>query len=73
MTRPGDTNELQDESQHDSGSSKGRAYEPPQVTRVTLRPEEAVLGACKSASLAASSPSTGANCIYPLPCPNPGS
>ena len=24
-----------------------KAYEPPQVTKVSLRPEEAVLGACK--------------------------
>lgn len=29
------------------GQDTGRAYEPPKVIRVSLRPEEAVLGHCK--------------------------
>ena len=31
----------------DMESKIKKAYEPPQVTKVSLRPEEAVLGACK--------------------------
>jgi hypothetical protein len=34
-----------------SGSGK-KAYEPPRVTRVSLRPEEAVLGHCKFVGIA---------------------
>jgi hypothetical protein len=30
-----------------SGQDKGSPYEPPKVIRVSLRPEEAVLGHCK--------------------------
>ncbi len=63
---------MPDERQHDSGAGKGKVYEPPQVTRVTLRPEEAVLGACKTVSI--SGVGSGSNpCAYPVPCPNPGS
>ncbi len=36
---------MNDESQNQQKSR--RPYEPPQVTRVSLRPEEAVLGHCK--------------------------
>ena len=31
-----------------------RRYEKPELTRVSLRPEEAVLGVCKSATVSAS-------------------
>lgn len=63
--------EEQDNSnRRDSAPSK--PYEPPTVTRVSLRPEEAVLGACKTAST--SGPATpGTPCAYPVPCPSPGS
>ncbi len=37
------------ESQSDAAGSK-KPYVKPQVTRVLLKPEEAVLGACKSAT-----------------------
>ena len=33
-------------------SKSKKPYEPPQVTKVSLRPEEAVLGACKIAGTA---------------------
>lgn len=36
-----------------------RSYEKPQVTRVSLRPEEAVLGACKVSGIAGP---TGLDC-----------
>ena len=47
-----------------------RPYEPPQLTTISLRPEEAVLGACKIAG------GTGpvlANCQPIGACPNQGS
>jgi len=36
-----------------------KKYEPPQLTKVSLRPEEAVLGACK---ISGSAGPVGANC-----------
>ena len=54
------------DSKHEAGKKK--AYEKPMVTRFPLRPEEAVLGFCKSN--AASGPSGGgcrgvSNCFAP--------
>jgi hypothetical protein len=73
VTRPDDANEIRDGSQHDSEAGKGKVYEPPQVTQVSLRPEEAVLGACKTASISGPASPGGNPCAYPVPCPNPGS
>ncbi|MGA9883551.1 MAG: hypothetical protein WBQ34_07525 [Candidatus Acidiferrales bacterium] len=56
----------------DSSGTKKKQYEPPKLTRVSLRPEEAVLGACKTASISGPA-SPGTPCAYPVPCPNPGS
>ncbi len=50
-------------------SMKKKPYEKPEVRRVLLRPEEAVLGACKSASAAGP---LGATCST-TSCPETGS
>lgn len=42
-----------------------RLYQKPEISRVPLRPEEAVLGSCKSST---GSGSTQANCSVPSPC-----
>jgi hypothetical protein len=36
-------------------TGKKKAYQPPQVTNISLRPEEAVLGHCKTMSSASQS------------------
>ena len=36
----------------DAGNPSKKAYEPPRVTVISLRPEEAVLGSCKNTSSA---------------------
>jgi hypothetical protein len=43
----------------DDAKNQKKAYEPPRVTVVSLRPEEAVLGHCKSNSSAGP---VGSNC-----------
>lgn len=47
-----------------------KPYTKPEIRKVTLRPEEAVLGSCKTDS-------TGGpiqpNCSFPMPCSNNGS
>jgi hypothetical protein len=47
-----------------------KPYEKPVVRRFPLRPEEAVLGFCKSASAAGAS---GGNCFITGPCQTAGS
>jgi hypothetical protein len=50
---------------------KKRAYEPPRISVVGLRPEEAVLGACKNVSSAGP---VGASCAaMRVQCNVPGS
>jgi len=49
-----------------------RPYEKPEIKQVALRPDEAVLGACKAASGSGSGPG-GVNCRTPAPCSTPGS
>jgi hypothetical protein len=34
-----------------NGSKDKKRYEPPKITMISLRPEEAVLGHCKNASI----------------------
>ena len=46
-----------------------RPYDPPQLTTISLRPEEAVLGACKIAG--AAGPASGCQAIGV--CPSQGS
>jgi hypothetical protein len=52
-----------------NGSREKKGYEPPKVTVISLRPEEAVLGSCKNASSAgpagASCKIAGGNCHTP--------
>jgi hypothetical protein len=47
-----------------------KRYEKPEVTQVSLRPEEAVLGACKAGRV--SGPGQ-ARCSVPAPCSSLGS
>jgi hypothetical protein len=47
-----------------------RRYERPELTQVSLRPEEAVLGVCKSASVSAAG---HANCTITPKCNSVGS
>jgi hypothetical protein len=47
-----------------------KPYEPPKVTTISLRPEEAVLGHCKNAS--ATGPAQG-TCNAIVPCGSFGS
>jgi len=48
---------------------KKKPYEPPQLTKVSLRPEEAVLGACK---ISGSAGPVGSSCAASL-CRTQGS
>ena len=49
-----------------------RPYEKPEIKQVALRPDEAVLGACKSATGSGGGPG-GSNCRTPAPCSSFGS
>lgn len=48
-----------------------KSYDKPKVTRFPLRPEEAVLGFCKTT--AGSGPSQPDACTFPSACTMPGS
>ena len=48
-----------------------KTYKKPEMVRVSLRPDEAVLGSCKSG--AASGPGGSGNCSPVGPCFNSGS
>ena len=49
----------------ESQSETKKKYEPPKVTVISLRPEEAVLGHCKSGSAAGP---VGSNCMASGAC-----
>jgi hypothetical protein len=52
--------------EEDGASEKKEPYEPPKVSAISLRPEEAVLGACKNMSSAGPVGSClAANCKIP--------
>jgi len=51
-------------------SNAKASYQAPQVVRVSLRPEEAVLGHCKVTGLAGP---LGTSCRGVAPCRTPGS
>jgi len=57
---------------HESNEPQcGKKYEPPRLTTISLRPEEAVLGHCKNSSAAGP---VAATCITILgPCGSVGS
>jgi hypothetical protein len=61
---------MNDEKQLDCKIAK--PYEKPMLLRVSLRPEEAVLGHCKVTSSGGPA-SSGGSCTFPTPCPTPGS
>ncbi|MGH9372058.1 MAG: hypothetical protein ACRD15_11060 [Vicinamibacterales bacterium] len=48
-------------------------YEKPEIKQVALRPDEAVLGACKASSGSGGSGPGGGNCRTPIPCSSLGS
>jgi hypothetical protein len=48
-------------------------YEPPKVMRVTLRPEEAVLGHCKITGSAGPNSGSNGSCGGVVHCPSAGS
>jgi hypothetical protein len=50
-----------------------RPYEKPEIKQVALRPEEAVLAACKSAQGSGGGGPGGGNCRTPQPCSSLGS
>jgi hypothetical protein len=52
---------------------KKRPYEKPEVKQVALRPEEAVLGACKGSTGAGGSGPGSSNCRRPSACSSFGS
>jgi hypothetical protein len=54
-------------------TNEKRRYEKPDVKQVALRPEEAVLGACKASSGSGGSGPGGGNCRTPVPCSSFGS
>ena len=53
-----------------NGATPKRPYRKPELTQVSLRPEEAVLGACKTARR--SGPGQP-RCTSPAPCSSSGS
>jgi len=55
----------------DPKTQQKRTYKKPEMVRVSLRPEEAVLGTCKSGS--AVGPGGSSNCMPVAPCFSPGS
>jgi hypothetical protein len=60
---------MNDKRDNDATPTKKR-YEKPEVTQVSLRPEEAVLGACKAGRV--SGPGQP-RCGVPAPCSSLGS
>jgi hypothetical protein len=50
-----------------------RPYAKPEIKQVALRPEEAVLAACKASTGSGGSGPSGGNCRTPVPCSSLGS
>jgi hypothetical protein len=61
---------MQDDEQSERTPNQRRPYLRPEITRVPLRPEEAVLGACKSAGIGGP---VDADCTVPVGCSSIGS
>ena len=57
----------------DEPNGEKRLYVKPEVKQVALRPDEAVLGACKASSGGGGSGPGGGNCRTPVPCSSLGS
>jgi hypothetical protein len=54
----------------DGAPQEKKPYESPKISVISLRPEEAVLGACKNSSSAGP---VGGSCTAVGPCMTPGS
>ena len=48
-----------------------KPYTKPQVTKIALRPEEAVLGGCKVAGTSGPNRGGGTTCVVPSQCSAP--
>ena len=57
----------------DEPKNEKREYAKPEIKQVALRPDEAVLGACKASSGGGGSGPGGGNCRTPVPCSSLGS
>ena len=57
----------------DEPNGEKREYTKPDIKQVALRPDEAVLGACKASSGGGGSGPGGGNCRTPVPCSSLGS
>ena len=54
-------------------NDRKRRYEKPEIKQVDLRPEEAVLAACKASTGQGGNGPGGGNCRTPVPCSSLGS
>ena len=59
---------MSDQTRHNQADERKRPYAKPQIQEVPLRPEEAVLGACKTGGV--SGPAQ-AKCTFPSACSSP--
>jgi hypothetical protein len=55
---------------NESESDEKKAYQKPELTQVSLKPEEAVLAVCKTQRV---SGAIQARCLSPAPCSSSGS
>ncbi len=61
---------MSDDENEDSSPAARRTYVRPEITRVPLKPEEAVLGACKTAGVGGP---VSSDCTVPVGCSTIGS
>jgi hypothetical protein len=61
---------MKDEKSAQEQAEPKAPYEAPKVIRVTLRPEEAVLGHCK---ITGATGPVASSCRFPVSCPTMGS
>lgn len=59
---------MNDQTRNDRADQPRKPYAKPQIQEVPLRPEEAVLGACKTGSTSGPAQS---KCSFPSPCSSP--
>ena len=62
---------MKSEGVHGGAQGRKKAYQKPRLVQIALRPDEAVLGACKSGS--ASGPGNRGKCTSLSPCSSQGS
>lgn len=61
------------DSQKKDDTSERQAYVKPTIVKVDLRPEEAVLSACKNAASTGPNIGAGTTCASPVACSTQGS